>query len=209
MKLIFLQVGLIFLGLVPLSGNNWGVMLQLARVRGAIFDKNALAHVLRPVFAVATRLRLRRFMRPTGARSLEEIFDSRAALKGSDRMTATTRGRPDPGEHGDLAAPSSFRMPWSASTDACRCSTFHHRIVGTRPDRGISRASWHRKGRSEGQLHRRLAVTLAISAKRFGQTDAQARPRAPLGPVRASPTGSAIYRRGPRAVDVLRQARLA
>jgi peptide/nickel transport system permease protein len=70
---IFLQVGLIFLGLVPLSGNNWGVMLQLAWVRGAIFYKNALAYILAPVIAISL-LQLSLIML---ARSLEEIFNPR------------------------------------------------------------------------------------------------------------------------------------
>ncbi|MFM7197672.1 MAG: ABC transporter permease [Chloroflexota bacterium] len=70
---IFLQVGLIFLGLVPLSGNNWGVMLQLAWVRGAIFYKNALAYILAPVVAISL-LQLSLIML---ARSLEEIFNPR------------------------------------------------------------------------------------------------------------------------------------
>jgi peptide/nickel transport system permease protein len=70
---IFLQVGLIFLGLVPLSGNNWGVMLQLAWVRGAIFYKNALSYILAPVIAISL-LQLSLIML---ARSLEEIFNPR------------------------------------------------------------------------------------------------------------------------------------
>lgn len=70
---IFLQVGLIFLGLVPLSGNNWGVMLQLAWVRGAIFIKGGLGYILSPVAAISL-LQLSLIML---ARSLEEIFNPR------------------------------------------------------------------------------------------------------------------------------------
>ncbi len=70
---IFLQVGLIFLGLVPLSGNNWGVMLQLAWVRGAIFIKGGLGYILSPVVAISL-LQLSLIML---ARSLEEIFNPR------------------------------------------------------------------------------------------------------------------------------------
>jgi peptide/nickel transport system permease protein len=40
---IYSQVGLYFLGLAPLAGENWGVMLNLAWVRGAIFYKDSLA----------------------------------------------------------------------------------------------------------------------------------------------------------------------
>jgi peptide/nickel transport system permease protein len=64
---------LIFLGLVPLSGNNWGVMLQLAWVRGAIFIKGGLGYILSPVVAISL-LQLSLIML---ARSLEEIFNPR------------------------------------------------------------------------------------------------------------------------------------
>ena len=70
---IFLQVGLVFLGLVPLSGNNWGVMLQLAWVRGAIFFKGALMYILAPVIAISL-LQLALILM---ARSMEEVFNPR------------------------------------------------------------------------------------------------------------------------------------
>jgi peptide/nickel transport system permease protein len=70
---IFLQVGLVFFGLVPLSGNNWGVMLQLAWARGAIFFKGALSYILSPVIAISL-LQLALIML---ARSLEEVFNPR------------------------------------------------------------------------------------------------------------------------------------
>lgn len=70
---IFLQVALVFLGLVPLSGNNWGVMLQLAWTRGAIFYKGALAYILAPVIVISV-LQLALI---TMARSMEEVFNPR------------------------------------------------------------------------------------------------------------------------------------
>ena len=70
---IYLQVGLVFLGLVPLSGNDWGVMLQLAWVRGAIFFKGALAYILAPVIAIS----LLQLALITMARSMEEVFNPR------------------------------------------------------------------------------------------------------------------------------------
>jgi peptide/nickel transport system permease protein len=75
---IFLQVALVFFGLVPLSGNNWGVMLQLAWARGAIFFKGALAYILAPVVAISL-LQLGLVMM---ARSMEEIFNPR--LRGAN-----------------------------------------------------------------------------------------------------------------------------
>lgn len=70
---IVLMVGLTFLGLVPLSGNSWGVMLALAWARGAIFFKGALAYILAPVVAISL-LTLGLTMM---ARSLEEVFNPR------------------------------------------------------------------------------------------------------------------------------------
>jgi peptide/nickel transport system permease protein len=70
---IFLQVILIFLGLIPLAGNNWALMLQLAWVRGAIFFKGALSYILSPLVAISL-LQLGLVMM---ARSLEEIFNPR------------------------------------------------------------------------------------------------------------------------------------
>ena len=49
---IFQQTGLVFLGLVPLTGSNWGVMLSLAYSKGAIFNSRAVWNVLSPVMAI-------------------------------------------------------------------------------------------------------------------------------------------------------------
>lgn len=67
------QVGLIYLGLVPLSGNNWAVMVYLAWVRGAIFYKDSLFYILGPIMVIAiVQLAL-----VTMTRSLEEVFNPR------------------------------------------------------------------------------------------------------------------------------------
>jgi peptide/nickel transport system permease protein len=49
---IFQQTGLVFLGLVPLTGSNWGVMLSLAYSKGAIFNSHAVWNVLSPVLMI-------------------------------------------------------------------------------------------------------------------------------------------------------------
>lgn len=70
---IYAQVGLYFLGLAPLAGENWGIMLNLAWVRGAIFYKDSLLYILSPVLAIAfLQLAL-----VTMARSLEDVFNPR------------------------------------------------------------------------------------------------------------------------------------
>ncbi|NPA06820.1 MAG: ABC transporter permease [Chloroflexi bacterium] len=75
---IYAQVGLVFLGLVPFSGQNWGVMLSLAWTRGAIFYKNSFWYIMAPVLAIVLfQLSLVSF-----ARLLEEIFDPRLRAVG-------------------------------------------------------------------------------------------------------------------------------
>ncbi len=70
---IYAQVGLVFLGLVPFSGSNWGVMLSLAWTRGAIFYKGSLWYIMSPVVAIA----LFQLSLVSLTRLLEEIFNPR------------------------------------------------------------------------------------------------------------------------------------
>jgi peptide/nickel transport system permease protein len=70
---IYQQVGLYILGLAPLSGNNWGIMLNLAWVRGAIFFKQSLLYILAPVLAIS----LLQLSIVTMTRALEDIFNPR------------------------------------------------------------------------------------------------------------------------------------
>jgi peptide/nickel transport system permease protein len=70
---IYAQAGLIFLGLVPLSGTNWGVMINLAWVRGAVFFRDSLPYILSPVLAIA----LFQLSLVSLASALEDIFNPR------------------------------------------------------------------------------------------------------------------------------------
>jgi len=70
---IYAQAGLIFLGLVPLSGTNWGVMINLAWVRGAVFFRDSLPYILAPVLAIA----LFQLALVSLASALEDIFNPR------------------------------------------------------------------------------------------------------------------------------------
>jgi peptide/nickel transport system permease protein len=70
---IYAQVGLYLLGLAPLSGNNWGIMLNLAWVRGAIFLKQSMLYILAPVLAIS----LLQLSIVTMTRSLEDVFNPR------------------------------------------------------------------------------------------------------------------------------------
>ena len=70
---IYQQTGLVFLGLVPFSSANWGVMLSLAYSKGAIYQAQSAWNVLSPVFAIA----LFELSLVMLARSLEELFNPR------------------------------------------------------------------------------------------------------------------------------------
>ncbi|HNT77115.1 MAG TPA: ABC transporter permease [Anaerolineae bacterium] len=69
---IYAQVGLVFLGLVPLT-RNWGVMINLAWTQGAIFFKDSVYFIMAPVMSIA----LFQLSIVWMSRSLEEIFNPR------------------------------------------------------------------------------------------------------------------------------------
>ncbi|MEJ7761861.1 MAG: ABC transporter permease [Thermomicrobiales bacterium] len=70
---IYGQIILYFLGLVPLTGNNWGLMINLAYTRGALFFRDSLWYILSPIVAISL-LQLSLVMI---SRSLEGIFNPR------------------------------------------------------------------------------------------------------------------------------------
>jgi peptide/nickel transport system permease protein len=70
---MYAVVGLTLLGLVPLSEDNWGVMINLAWTRGAIFSKDSLFYIMSPIAAIA----LFQLGLVAMNRSLSEIFDPR------------------------------------------------------------------------------------------------------------------------------------
>ena len=70
---IYAQTGLVFLGLVPFSSSNWGVMISIAWTRGNIFYKDAALYILAPVFTIAIFQLAMVWM----TRSLEEVFNPR------------------------------------------------------------------------------------------------------------------------------------
>lgn len=70
---IFQLVGLYFLGLAPLAGDNWGIMLNIAWTRGAIFFSDSLFYILAPVIAIS----ILQLSLVTMTRSFEEILNPR------------------------------------------------------------------------------------------------------------------------------------
>ena len=70
---MYAVVALTLLGLVPLSENNWGVMINLAWTRGAIFSKDSVFYIMSPIAAIA----LFQLGLVAMNRSLTEVFDPR------------------------------------------------------------------------------------------------------------------------------------
>jgi peptide/nickel transport system permease protein len=70
---MYAVVGLTLLGLVPLSENNWGVMINLAWTRGAIFSKDSVFYIMAPIAAIV----LFTLGLVAMNRSLTEVFDPR------------------------------------------------------------------------------------------------------------------------------------
>jgi peptide/nickel transport system permease protein len=70
---IYAQVGLYLLGFAPLAGDNWGIMLNLAWYRGAIFYKNSFWYIMAPIVAISVV----QLAMVTMTRSLEEAFNPR------------------------------------------------------------------------------------------------------------------------------------
>ena len=70
---MYASVGLIFLGIVPLSGMNWGVMLNLAWTQGAIYFRDSIWYILSPMIAIV----LFQMAMLSMSRSISELFDPR------------------------------------------------------------------------------------------------------------------------------------
>lgn len=75
----YAMVGLYLLGLAPMTGTNWGIMINNAWVKGALFFKNAMWSVLAPLLVVSI-LQLSAIW---FARSLEEVLNPRLRGRGS------------------------------------------------------------------------------------------------------------------------------
>jgi peptide/nickel transport system permease protein len=70
---IFALVGLYLLGLAPMRGLNWGIMINDAWTKGAMFNANAMGYIFAPI-VVLVLLQLGLIML---SRSLEEILNPR------------------------------------------------------------------------------------------------------------------------------------
>jgi peptide/nickel transport system permease protein len=70
---VYAQVGLIVLGLVPLSGANWGSMLYLAQSQGALYFSDSFWYIMSPILAIS----LFQLSLVALASGLEDVFNPR------------------------------------------------------------------------------------------------------------------------------------
>jgi len=70
---IYAQIGLLFLGLAPITGMNWGVMITTAQKQGAFSSPSQSLWLLAPVFTIS----LLQWSLITLARSIEDAFNPR------------------------------------------------------------------------------------------------------------------------------------
>ncbi len=70
---IYAQVILYYLGLVPLQGDNWGLMIQQAYTKGAMFYQDSIVYLLAPMVMIIL-LQLSLVMI---SRTLEDVFNPR------------------------------------------------------------------------------------------------------------------------------------
>ena len=72
---IIASVGIMLLGIVPLSVTNWGMMINIATKQvGAIYVPHALPYLLSPIFFIVVF----QFALINFASGVEELFDPRS-----------------------------------------------------------------------------------------------------------------------------------
>jgi len=70
---IYAVAGIVFLGLVPISGQSWAIMLYFAQAQGAIFFRDSFWYILSPILAIALFQLSLVFL----VSALEDIFNPR------------------------------------------------------------------------------------------------------------------------------------
>ncbi len=75
---MYFQIGLVVLGLAPISDYTWGVMIYFGRSRGTLYNQDGATMALAPVLAIA----LFQVCLVLFARAVEEVFDPRLRSAG-------------------------------------------------------------------------------------------------------------------------------
>jgi peptide/nickel transport system permease protein len=70
---IYAEVGLFLLGVAPLSGTNWGIMINTATAQGALYASNSALYLLAPMGAIV----LLQFGFVMFSRAMDDLFNPR------------------------------------------------------------------------------------------------------------------------------------
>jgi peptide/nickel transport system permease protein len=70
---IYAEVGLFLLGIAPVSGTNWGTMINIANSQGALFSARSAMYLLSPMAAIV----LLQFGFVMFSRAMDELFNPR------------------------------------------------------------------------------------------------------------------------------------
>jgi peptide/nickel transport system permease protein len=74
---IYAEVGLFLLGVAPVSGTNWGIMINLAMANGALYTSKSILYLLSPMAAIVfLQVALVYF-----ARALDQLFNPRLRVQ--------------------------------------------------------------------------------------------------------------------------------
>lgn len=74
---IYAEVGLFMLGIVPISGTNWGIMINLAMAQGALYTTDSVWYLLSPMAAIVILQVAFVFF----SRALDSVFNPRLRVQ--------------------------------------------------------------------------------------------------------------------------------
>ena len=73
---IYAEVGLFLLGIAPVSGTNWGIMINIAQSQGALYTTRSAIYLLAPMFAIV----LLQVAFVLFSRALDDLFNPRTRV---------------------------------------------------------------------------------------------------------------------------------
>jgi peptide/nickel transport system permease protein len=74
---IYAEVGLFVLGVAPVSGTNWGIMINLAMSQGALYTSKSMLYLFSPMAAIVLLQVALVFF----ARALDKVFNPRLRVQ--------------------------------------------------------------------------------------------------------------------------------
>lgn len=74
---IYAEVGLFLLGVAPISGTNWGIMINIAMGQGALYTSRSMLYILTPMAAIV----LLQVAFVLFSRALDEVFNPRLRVR--------------------------------------------------------------------------------------------------------------------------------